>query len=269
MDINKNDYTPAASPNLTYSPLQEANLGGLSLKDSFWPRDVSTGRDGSSLNAPLVPSKRATCEELARGPDRQCAGSNLVCTDPVHGTPSGNGRSSRKARKHSKDSDHTGNVHIFIPTNHLANPTTDSKISLQKSESDVHSRQLKGQDRAYGSGQNIGLGLGNQATAQSRESPESRHHQTKQTDIVPTTWQGWMPNMGAASRKQTTIITVSQKARWPGLILQPDSSAISEEQLTAEIKGIYAGLVIVEAKCINIDNVQASELSIVLDPSQW
>jgi hypothetical protein len=36
-------------------------------------------------------------------------------------------------------------------------------------------------------------------------------------------------------------------------VLQPDISPISQEQLAAEVKGIYAGLVMVEAKCFNID----------------
>lgn len=33
---------------------------------------------------------------------------------------------------------------------------------------------------------------------------------------------------------------------------------ISEEQLGTEVKGIYASLVMVEAKCINIDSQKAS-----------
>lgn len=42
------------------------------------------------------------------------------------------------------------------------------------------------------------------------------------------------------------------------MILQPDSRPISNEQLAAEVKGIYAGLVIVEAKCISMDNAHVS-----------
>ncbi|KAK4553111.1 hypothetical protein LTR86_009838 [Recurvomyces mirabilis] len=67
---------------------------------------------------------------------------------------------------------------------------------------------------------------------------------------------------------QTSITTVPQKARWPGLILQPESSVVSEDQLTAEIKDIYAGLVMVEAKCVNIDTAQTSD-SVFLDNEQW
>lgn len=37
------------------------------------------------------------------------------------------------------------------------------------------------------------------------------------------------------------------------MLLQPDTRPISHEQLVVEVKGIYAGLVMVEAKCIDID----------------
>ena len=41
-------------------------------------------------------------------------------------------------------------------------------------------------------------------------------------------------------------------------IKQPESRLISQEQLVSEVKGIYAGLVMVEAKCIEVDNKQAA-----------
>lgn len=42
------------------------------------------------------------------------------------------------------------------------------------------------------------------------------------------------------------------------IILQPETRPISQEQLVAEVKGIYAGLVMVEAKAIEVDNKQAA-----------
>jgi len=38
------------------------------------------------------------------------------------------------------------------------------------------------------------------------------------------------------------------------LVLQPETRPISQEQLVAEVKGIYAGLIMVEAKCIEFDS---------------
>ena len=42
----------------------------------------------------------------------------------------------------------------------------------------------------------------------------------------------------------------------PEMLLQPETRPISHEQLVVEVKGIYAGLVMVEAKCIDIDERQ-------------
>lgn len=44
----------------------------------------------------------------------------------------------------------------------------------------------------------------------------------------------------------------------PELLLQPETRPISHEQLVVEVKGIYAGLVMVEAKCIDIDERQTA-----------
>ncbi|KAF3010329.1 hypothetical protein E8E14_007671 [Neopestalotiopsis sp. 37M] len=45
------------------------------------------------------------------------------------------------------------------------------------------------------------------------------------------------------------------------LIKQPEARPISHEQLVAEVKGIYAGLVMVESKCIEVDNAQGGKLN--------
>ncbi|EME45349.1 hypothetical protein DOTSEDRAFT_71170 [Dothistroma septosporum NZE10] len=65
------------------------------------------------------------------------------------------------------------------------------------------------------------------------------------------------------------LIQLPPDGRYPGLMLQPDSSPISQDQLAAEVKGIYAGLVMVEAKCINIDAAQAADPNAQLGPEQW
>ena len=44
----------------------------------------------------------------------------------------------------------------------------------------------------------------------------------------------------------------------PRLLLQPETKAISHDQLVTEVRGIYAGLVMVEAKCIDMDEKQLS-----------
>jgi hypothetical protein len=43
-----------------------------------------------------------------------------------------------------------------------------------------------------------------------------------------------------------------------GMLKQPHTRPISPDQLVAEVKGIYAGLVMVEAKCSEVDAKQAA-----------
>lgn len=56
------------------------------------------------------------------------------------------------------------------------------------------------------------------------------------------------------------------------MLKQPETRPISQEQLVAEVKGIYAGLVMVESKCIEVDNAQNSsntDTSSKLNHDQW
>ncbi|KAG0648643.1 esl2 [Hyphodiscus hymeniophilus] len=67
----------------------------------------------------------------------------------------------------------------------------------------------------------------------------------------------------------------SQKEESYDIVMQPETRTISQEQLVAEVKGIYAGLVMVEAKCIEVDNEQAgltsedAEAQPKLNNEQW
>ncbi|KAI4196256.1 MAG: hypothetical protein LQ350_006671 [Teloschistes chrysophthalmus] len=53
----------------------------------------------------------------------------------------------------------------------------------------------------------------------------------------------------------------------PQMLLQPETRAISHAQLLVEVKGIYGGLVMVEAKCIEVDEKQ-SLVAMERDPSK-
>ncbi|OJJ48290.1 hypothetical protein ASPZODRAFT_150578 [Penicilliopsis zonata CBS 506.65] len=52
------------------------------------------------------------------------------------------------------------------------------------------------------------------------------------------------------------------------MFLQPETHPITEEQLTREVRGIYAGLTMVEKKCIEIDKLQ-SDSKHDLSHAQW
>ncbi|KAK4039714.1 hypothetical protein C8A01DRAFT_16365, partial [Parachaetomium inaequale] len=55
------------------------------------------------------------------------------------------------------------------------------------------------------------------------------------------------------------------------LLKQPEMRPISQEQLAAEVKGIYAGLVVMESKCIEVDEAQntKSDPANKLNNDQW
>ncbi|KAF4978766.1 hypothetical protein FZEAL_4911 [Fusarium zealandicum] len=57
----------------------------------------------------------------------------------------------------------------------------------------------------------------------------------------------------------------------PKMMRQPETRPISQDQLVAEVKGIYAGLVMVETKCIEVDNAQSSntDANSKLNNEQW
>jgi hypothetical protein len=69
-----------------------------------------------------------------------------------------------------------------------------------------------------------------------------------------------MPAAILGSKAATTLLQNPQTSREESydIIMQPETRPISQEQLVAEVKGIYAGLVMVEAKCIEVDNKQAA-----------
>ncbi|KAK4958802.1 hypothetical protein LTR10_003599 [Elasticomyces elasticus] len=81
-----------------------------------------------------------------------------------------------------------------------------------------------------------------------------------------------LPRPCTSSRSDAECIGLSNippKTQWPELILQPDSSPISEIQLANEGKNIYAGLVIVGSQCTHLDAAQASNCSCKLDEGRW
>ena len=85
--------------------------------------------------------------------------------------------------------------------------------------------------------------------------PSSPHHNRR-----PSKGMGLPIN-----RKQTDLAVQQHHAgarpEYTGgltLVPQPKTGPISDEPLVVEVKGIYAGLVMVEAKCIDIDETQPS-----------
>ncbi|KAH8704679.1 hypothetical protein GQ44DRAFT_629914 [Phaeosphaeriaceae sp. PMI808] len=74
------------------------------------------------------------------------------------------------------------------------------------------------------------------------------------------------PKTQHAQRQPGLIPLQCHDPRYPGLLLQPDSRPISQEQLASEVKSIYAGLTMVETKCIHVDRAQAAAAQDNSDP---
>ncbi|PHH90621.1 hypothetical protein CDD83_3138 [Cordyceps sp. RAO-2017] len=71
-------------------------------------------------------------------------------------------------------------------------------------------------------------------------------------------WTKRAPQQGQASSLSASTESLSTSE----MIRQPETKPISQEQLVAEVKGIYAGLVMIESKCIEYDSTQeANKLS--------
>lgn len=68
-----------------------------------------------------------------------------------------------------------------------------------------------------------------------------------------------IPNVNSVpSRASSTERSQMSQLDNYDLVLQPETRPISQEDFVAEVKAIYAGLVLVEARCIEIDNKQAT-----------
>jgi hypothetical protein len=94
------------------------------------------------------------------------------------------------------------------------------------------------------------------ARAQQNHPSKARKAQFQQQPPISQT-----PRPAPQDNQATSTQQTSQNQSVPDnfdLVLQPETRPISQEQLVAEVKGIYAGLVMVEAKCIEVDNKQAS-----------
>jgi hypothetical protein len=74
-----------------------------------------------------------------------------------------------------------------------------------------------------------------------------------------------------AALPETAAAAAEDDGRFERLIREPETRPILQEQLVAEVKGIYAGLVMVESKCIEVDNALnlQKDTPPKLDNEQW
>lgn len=91
-----------------------------------------------------------------------------------------------------------------------------------------------------------------------RSNVAAAHRARLPTHPPKSPWAGHPPPGGGSVPAASAYGPPSEDAT-SVLIKQPETRAISQEQLVAEVKGIYAGLIMVETKCIEVDNAQNAQ----------
>ncbi|RYP51398.1 hypothetical protein DL768_003267 [Monosporascus sp. mg162] len=82
------------------------------------------------------------------------------------------------------------------------------------------------------------------------------------------TFEGYRMQGGFVSQAEADPADGDSK-KTTRLIKRPETRPISQEQLILDVKGIYAGLVMVESKCIEVDTAQSSQGDTKLNNEQW
>ncbi|KPA39429.1 hypothetical protein FLAG1_07705 [Fusarium langsethiae] len=105
------------------------------------------------------------------------------------------------------------------------------------------------------------------------DNPQPKSHSQGRSVPLPSPRQGPPPKANrhtqpAAQPPPPPSINDDDSSR---MMRQPETRPISQDQLVAEVKGIYAGLVMVETKCIEVDNAQSSntDANSKLNNEQW
>lgn len=97
-----------------------------------------------------------------------------------------------------------------------------------------------------------------------------RTRQTKQRKQGDRSYQTQRSSKQAEAQQQAgNASTIPDDHRLSTYLREPETRPIGQEQLVAEVKGIYAGLVMVESKCIEVDNAQSSQSDVNLNDEQW
>ncbi|OSS48215.1 hypothetical protein B5807_07842 [Epicoccum nigrum] len=116
------------------------------------------------------------------------------------------------------------------------------------------------------------------AKGASARRPTKKRSSERSADVAKPTMTPTSPKAEYSQRstgtpRQAGLLELQQRdSRYPGLLLQPASRPISQEQLATEVKSIYAGLGMVEQKCAHVDRQQAKlseEALKKMSPDHW
>ena len=162
---------------------------------------------------------------------------------------------------------------VSLPQAKLFNPDTDDVND--KTSSRRRKNQGQGHKRQISTGDKYAAAYANQF--RSRKDPT---RQPRSGEIIPKVLQPPKASIPAdvtmqhgPNKPERSEIDIDDVHNQPEahkefqLFRQPDTRPISHDQLIIEVKGIYAGLVLVEAKCIDVDEKQ-TQLAREEDPAE-
>ena len=265
MSNHVDDVTPPESPAQADSPetTPAAQIGRLSLENEALDNQTQSRRGRAYSNVVQAStSKRSASSDLPRPPEKHQSGATNQRNVPYASTRNTRNynRPNRARTPNLRQSASRAGVgqqpQTIIgraPKNKFNNPNHNV--------GDVPSRYVP-RDSGYGS-------------LASRGNTLQQIPQQHGTAVINKTSAPVLSNLDespstqVAQQPERNLFQAQTKTRYPGIQSQPDSSPISQDQLAAEVKGIYAGLVMVEAKCINIDAAQAADPQSQLGPEQW
>ena len=232
--------TPESPPDRN-SPGAESGFVGLSSGKGqlHSARSSSRGR-GATI---VAPPKRAPSSELQREHGRPRAAYDPEEQPKPAGVKASGTAGDRPWQR----------AEGFRPEPRTLSSDTHNLSGRQRT--DIASSFLKGEGSGYASREATLTDV----AAASRRAPS-------QATFSPVT----CPSPKAAmAMRQPSLVAPEQKAKWPGMLPPPMSCLITEAQLTAEIKAIYAGVVVVEEKCRNVDAAEANDPSPDFDQARW
>ncbi|PQE25047.1 hypothetical protein CJF31_00005896 [Rutstroemia sp. NJR-2017a BVV2] len=231
---------PSLSKRPLNSPQPTRSLSGLQALNLGPKNEDSTMDDSPEYITADQPRKRAAVGDgiSAGSASREASGSPPPRRSKVQPPQSPMDADSRRQTTTSQR-----------PKGHLWTPDQDSPFTRSSFDpSNIASIQAnKTRAQAMKPGTRRSLKSSPQLVPRSTPHSNQHNHHNSQPAASPTTLH----------TRNTSDHESKLHSEEYTIILQPETRPISQEQLVAEVKGIYAGLVMVEAKCIEVDNKQA------------
>ncbi|KAJ8069093.1 hypothetical protein OCU04_002766 [Sclerotinia nivalis] len=224
----------SSQPSRSLSGLQALNLGpneGNTMEDEETAADKPRKRAavGDGISAGSASPFR---EESESPPPRRSLA--RLTSGPISASDTETRRQATKGQLWTPDQDSPFTRSSFDPLNIASTQASKSRSQMFKP---VNRRPMKTSAPQTSS-----------RPALYANQPQQQHHHHTQANT---------PSVILPNRIASETESRSQSEEY-SIILQPETRPISQEQLVAEVKGIYAGLVMVEAKCIEVDNKQAT-----------